>query len=674
MSVTEESNRCDIVGSEETNRLDSSLTDDQINRLDVTVKDETNRYDLSPRDESLNRSDNSLKEESNESIDGKDYTQVSDGSDSNLMRQAFVDTTAMAIDREFMYKLMISQLLYDGHRNVAIVLSNSEKLKHLVQPSQRLHHLLSMAFKTEGDSPLSDDSIHAMNLIDLDYEVDHNSSSSRASFYDTSTTKDYFRSRSYSPDTELMPLPHRMHGSHDLIGRMISKTSPLADTMQSMTHLSTTDSIGSRPGSTPDIPIQSFGQINNGLRSITPNAGDITSQTSLLGNSAQDINISDLLQQINLAQFMYMNGDPTASVASSTAANTPSPTPIPPSVPLDNGGLVLNEAALKNISQLAKLSANEGQNGLSISNSTSPTCLTSPIGRSVSNTGTKPNTMQIRCKFGQLGQQKGQFSSPHGFCLGVDEEIVIADTNNHRICVFDKSAEFKHSFGVPGKDEAQLWYPRKIAIIRNGMGGGTGNTAPRYVICDRGAERSRMQIFTRSGHFVRKIAIRYIDIVAGLAITPQGHIVAVDSVSPTVFVIAESGDLLRWFDCSEYMREPSDIAINNHEYYICDFKAHCVVVFSDEGQYLRKIGSEGLTSFPNGIDISDAGDILVGDSHGNRFHVVVFDRSGTLISEFECPYVKVSRCCGLKITSEGYVVTLAKNNHHVLILNTLYIM
>lgn len=35
--------------------------------------------------------------------------------------------------------------------------------------------------------------------------------------------------------------------------------------------------------------------------------------------------------------------------------------------------------------------------------------------------------------------------------------------------------------------------------------------------------------------------------------------------------------------------------------------------------------------------------------------------------------LQVSRCCGLKITSEGYVVTLAKNNHHVLVLNTLYI-
>jgi len=183
-----------------------------------------------------------------------------------------------------------------------------------------------------------------------------------------------------------------------------------------------------------------------------------------------------------------------------------------------------------------------------------------------------------------------------------------------------------------------------------------------------------MQIFAKNGHFIKKIAIRYIDIVAGLAITNQGYIVAVDSVSPTVFIIAESGDLLRWFDCSDYMREPSDIAINGKEYFVCDFKGHCVVVFNEDGQFVRRIGCENVTNYPNGIDIRDAGDVLVGDSHGNRFHVAVFTRDGSLLSEFECPYVKVSRCCGLKITSEGFVVTLAKNNHHVLILSTLYIM
>lgn len=84
------------------------------------------------------------------------------------------------------------------------------------------------------------------------------------------------------------------------------------------------------------------------------------------------------------------------------------------------------------------------------------------------------------------------------------------------------------------------------------------------------------------------------------------------------------------------------------EYFVCDFKGHCVVVFNEEGKFLRRIGCENVTNFPNGIDISDAGDVLIGDSHGNRFHVAVFSRAGSLISEFECPYVKVGEsihCC-----------------------------
>ncbi len=72
-------------------------------------------------------------------------------------------------------------------------------------------------------------------------------------------------------------------------------------------------------------------------------------------------------------------------------------------------------------------------------------------------------------------------------------------------CVFCASA--------PGREEGQLWYPRKVAVMRQ-----TG----KYVVCDRGNERSRMQIFTKNGHFIKKIAIRYIDIVAGLAITNTG--------------------------------------------------------------------------------------------------------------------------------------------------------
>ncbi len=59
----------------------------------------------------------------------------------------------------------------------------------------------------------------------------------------------------------------------------------------------------------------------------------------------------------------------------------------------------------------------------------------------------------------------------------------------------------------------------------------------------------------------------------------SGHIVAVDSVSPTIFLIDESGGDLKWIDCSDYMREPSDIAAVAKEYFVCDFKVGTNCVF-----------------------------------------------------------------------------------------------
>lgn len=73
-----------------------------------------------------------------------------------------------------------------------------------------------------------------------------------------------------------------------------------------------------------------------------------------------------------------------------------------------------------------------------------------------------------------------------------------------------------------------------------------------------------------------------------------GYIVAVDSVSPTVFIISEAGDLIKWFDCSDYMREPSDIAVSGREFFVCDFKVASSLsmyqkknfsnIFSENGQ------------------------------------------------------------------------------------------
>ena len=99
------------------------------------------------------------------------------------------------------------------------------------------------------------------------------------------------------------------------------------------------------------------------------------------------------------------------------------------------------------------------------------------------------NCMQIRCKNGQLGPSKGQSNSPHdGFPLGTDKDIIVADTNNHLIQKFEKTGTFKLQFEIPVK-EGQLWYSSKVTVMR---------FSGKCVICDRGNERSRMQMFTKN--------------------------------------------------------------------------------------------------------------------------------------------------------------------------------
>jgi len=72
--------------------------------------------------------------------------------------------------------------------------------------------------------------------------------------------------------------------------------------------------------------------------------------------------------------------------------------------------------------------------------------------------------LQILCKFGSVGSAPGQLGMPHGFCIGMDDQIVIADTNNHRISVFGITGNFIFCFGEKGTSDGHLYLPRKVKL------------------------------------------------------------------------------------------------------------------------------------------------------------------------------------------------------------------
>ncbi|MFH4975993.1 hypothetical protein AB6A40_002702 [Gnathostoma spinigerum] len=280
--------------------------------------------------------------------------------------------------------------------------------------------------------------------------------------------------------------------------------------------------------------------------------------------------------------------------------------------------------------------------------------------------------LTLRWHTGGMGSGAEQFSSPHGFCLGLDDEILIADTNNHRIQILSKSGKMMGQFGIPGAEDGHLFYPKKIVAVRPRPGVTDGG----YVIVDKGDNKARLQVFSKSGEFLRKIVAPYIDYVSAITTNEIGHVVVFSSTSfMFVFDIDQGRDwkVLKWWDCSKFLEEPSDVSVFEGLYYVTDYKNHCVVVINIEGEMLRRFGCFEQTPYPIGIDVSKAGDVLVGDSHGNHFHILATTKTGHRMQDFECTQVKVSRCVGLRITTEGYLVTISKHNHNVLLYNTLYL-
>ena len=74
--------------------------------------------------------------------------------------------------------------------------------------------------------------------------------------------------------------------------------------------------------------------------------------------------------------------------------------------------------------------------------------------------------MIYHCKFGEFGILEGQFTEPSGVAVNAQNDIIVADTNNHRIQIFDKEGRFKFQFGEVGKRDGQLLYPNRVAVVK----------------------------------------------------------------------------------------------------------------------------------------------------------------------------------------------------------------
>jgi len=262
----------------------------------------------------------------------------------------------------------------------------------------------------------------------------------------------------------------------------------------------------------------------------------------------------------------------------------------------------------------------------------------------------KRQKMIYHCKFGEFGILEGQFTEPSGVAVNAQNDIIVADTNNHRIQIFDKEGRFKFQFGEVGKRDGQLLYPNRVAVVK---------TSGDIIVTER-SPTHQIQIYNQYGQFVRKFGANILQHPRGVTVDHKGRIIVVECKVMRVIIFDQYGNVLNKFGCSKHLEFPNGVVVNDRqEIFISDNRAHCVKVFDYEGNYLRQIGGEGITNYPIGVGINSAGEITIADNH-NNFNLSVFSQDGQLISALESK-VKHAQCFDVSLMDDGSVVLASKD-------------
>lgn len=220
----------------------------------------------------------------------------------------------------------------------------------------------------------------------------------------------------------------------------------------------------------------------------------------------------------------------------------------------------------------------------------------------------------------------GSLSSPWDIAVAKDGTIYIADTFNHRIQKLTPDGQFEKMWGIfrQGNDPESMWGPRGIAIDVNG----------HVLVTDTG--NKRVVVFDKDLNFITQFGSAgfeagQFDEPVGIAVSPQGWIAVADTWNRRVqiFVADESGTVyspIGAFDVDAWYGTGIDnkpyIAISPEStIVISDPDSGRILEFNQQGEFLN--GWEGLSTSsdvftkPFGLDFDEQGNLWVSDGSAN---------------------------------------------------------
>ncbi|XP_046390185.1 RING finger protein nhl-1 isoform X2 [Ischnura elegans] len=298
---------------------------------------------------------------------------------------------------------------------------------------------------------------------------------------------------------------------------------------------------------------------------------------------------------------------------------------------------------------------------------------TSPTSPTAAGFGNIPRNQYLQkrrqlFKIGSRGSEPGCFTWPRGIAVGPDNSIVVADSSNHRVQVFDANGIFVKEFGGYGSAEGEFDCLAGVAVNRIGQ----------FIIADR--YNHRIQVLDPSGRFLRAFGSQgaadgRFNYPWGVTTDALGFIYVCDKENHRVQVFQSDGTFVGKFGSMGnrpgQLEHPHYVAVSStNRVIVSDSNNHRVQIFDVNGRVLTTFGSEGSEEgqfkFPRGVAVDDQGYIFVGDSGNNR--IQIFHPDGAFLRAFGCWGSGDGEFKGLEgvaVMANGNILVCDRENHRV---------
>ena len=251
---------------------------------------------------------------------------------------------------------------------------------------------------------------------------------------------------------------------------------------------------------------------------------------------------------------------------------------------------------------------------------------------------------------------------PWGVAVNEQDEIAVSDFGNHKIHLFKSDGTHIKSFGGKGAQHGEFDWPSGIAYHGDNI----------FV-----AEQvnHRVQVLSRQGEYLRHFGGKgtldhQLNFPTGLSIDSDGNIIVADGDNKLIKIFSADGQFLNKLGTEGSFTEPFHCIQRDKYLIVSDSDGHSVKYFDRKGNFLYTFGKKGNAdgefNQPCCLSVDKAGHLMVCDKENHRFQV--FEVSGKFIAKFGTKGSGIGEFNGpvsVAVLSDGKIVVSDINNSRI---------